>query len=84
MSYPNHSGILALTLLPARLSAEDGSRTRVTKRPLWSEIGHRLSTWRRDERSRRELMNLNDQILQDIGLSRGEAKPDLFKPFWLP
>jgi len=47
-------------------------------------MGHHLSTWRRDERSRRELMNLSDRILQDIGLSRGEAKPELSEPIWLP
>jgi uncharacterized protein YjiS (DUF1127 family) len=84
MTRSNHVGILALTPLPVRSRFEDRPPTRTVGSRLWGRLGHHLSTWRRDERSRRELMNLSDRILQDIGLSRGEAKPELSQPIWLP
>ena len=84
MTHSNHSGILALTLLPARLGFEGRPQPRTARGRLWRRLGHRLNTWRRDERSRRELTKLSDRILQDIGLSRGEAKSDFSRPFWPP
>jgi uncharacterized protein YjiS (DUF1127 family) len=84
MSRSNHVGILALTLSPVRSRFEDRPQPRIMRGHLWGRLGHRLSTWRRDQRSRRELMSLSDRILQDIGLSRGEAKPELSEPSWLP
>jgi uncharacterized protein YjiS (DUF1127 family) len=84
MTRSNHVGILALTLSPARIRFEDRPLPRTVRGRLWGRLGHRVSTWRRDERSCRELMNLSDRILQDIGLSRSDAKPELSEPSWLP
>jgi uncharacterized protein YjiS (DUF1127 family) len=84
MNRSNHVGILALTLSPVRFRFEDRPQPRTVRGRLWDRLGHRLSTWRRDERSHRELINLSDQILQDIGLSRIEVKPELSEPSWLP
>ncbi|HEY2534112.1 MAG TPA: DUF1127 domain-containing protein [Xanthobacteraceae bacterium] len=33
--------------------------------------------------SRNELRNLSDRDLQDIGLSRGDARREYAKPFWM-
>jgi len=52
--------------------------------PRWSRLKHLFGGWHRRECSRRELMNLSDRILQDIGLSRGETKLEAPKLFWLP
>jgi uncharacterized protein YjiS (DUF1127 family) len=52
--------------------------------PRWSRLKHLFSGWHRHESSRRELMNLSDRTLQDIGLSRGETKSEASKLFWLP
>jgi uncharacterized protein YjiS (DUF1127 family) len=52
--------------------------------PRWSRLKHLFSGWHRNERSRRELMNLSDRTLQDIGLSRGETKLEAPRLFWLP
>jgi uncharacterized protein YjiS (DUF1127 family) len=52
--------------------------------PRWSRLRHLFSGWHHRERSRRELMNLSDRTLQDIGLSRGEIKLEASKLFWLP
>jgi uncharacterized protein YjiS (DUF1127 family) len=40
-----------------------------------------LVEWRLRARSRRELMNLNDWILRDIGVSRYDAVSEASKPF---
>jgi len=39
-------------------------------------------TWRARRRSRSDLMGLPDDMLKDIGLSRGEAELEYEKPFW--
>jgi uncharacterized protein YjiS (DUF1127 family) len=45
----------------------------VLKDPLWQRLKHGVGSWHRDLRSHRELMDLNDRMLRDIGLSRSEA-----------
>jgi len=84
MSHSRQSGILALTLLPGYFGFEDRPQRRTVRGRLWGRLEYRLSTWRRHERSRRELINLSDRILRDIGLTRGEAISESPKPFWLP
>jgi uncharacterized protein YjiS (DUF1127 family) len=41
-----------------------------------------FATWRRRAADRRQLQGLDDQILRDIGLSRGEVECEISKPFW--
>jgi len=41
-----------------------------------------LREWRRRARDRAELANLDDSMLKDIGLSRGDAEFLSNKPFW--
>ena len=41
-----------------------------------------LRTWRRRLRERDQLARLDDRMLSDIGLSRGEAEYLANKPFW--
>ena len=41
-----------------------------------------LREWRRRSHDRAELANLDDSMLKDIGLSRGEAQFLSNKPFW--
>ena len=38
--------------------------------------------WRRRARDRAELANLDDRMLKDIGLTRGDAEFLSNKPFW--
>ena len=42
----------------------------------------RFSEWRRRARSRRELRQLGDLDLQDIGWTRAEATAEALQPFW--
>jgi uncharacterized protein YjiS (DUF1127 family) len=61
--------------------------------PWWQRLKHGVGSWYRDLRSHRELMDLDDRMLRDIGLSRDEtprpAHPECcnvvpFDPLTLP
>jgi uncharacterized protein YjiS (DUF1127 family) len=41
-------------------------------------------TWLDRARQRRQLCELSDQMLRDIGLTRAEAWAEYAKPFWRP
>jgi uncharacterized protein YjiS (DUF1127 family) len=41
-----------------------------------------LQTWAKRHRSRHSLAQLDDHMLRDIGLDRGEAQQECAKPFW--
>ncbi len=43
-----------------------------------------LSAWSARSRQRRALEALNDAALRDIGLTRGDVRREVSKPFWLP
>ena len=40
--------------------------------------------WQERARQRHHLAKLDDRLLRDIGLSRGEAMHETDKPFWRP
>ncbi len=49
----------------------------------WSEkILDRLVQWRERARQRRQLLELNDRLLRDIGIDRINAVREGTKPFW--
>ena len=41
-----------------------------------------FATWRQRAVDRRQLQELDEQLLQDIGLSRGDVEIEISKPFW--
>ena len=41
-----------------------------------------LATWHRRVADRRQLQDLDDQTLRDIGLARGDVEIEAGKPFW--
>jgi uncharacterized protein YjiS (DUF1127 family) len=41
-----------------------------------------VGSWRQRARSRRRLLELDDHMLKDIGLTRGERFLEISKPFW--
>jgi uncharacterized protein YjiS (DUF1127 family) len=41
-------------------------------------------TWLERSRQRRQLGELNDHMLRDIGLTRADAWAEVDKPFWRP
>ncbi len=53
-------------------------------RHLWHEMGETVHLWCGRAISRRELAELDDAMLQDIGLTRADAEEEADKPFWQP
>ncbi|SBW01940.1 hypothetical protein KL86APRO_11512 [uncultured Alphaproteobacteria bacterium] len=53
---------------------------------VWTEVMMRyvetLGTWERRAEQRRDLAELDDRALRDIGRSRAEAAEEAAKPFW--
>jgi uncharacterized protein YjiS (DUF1127 family) len=41
-----------------------------------------VSMWHERIASRHALVNLNDHVLRDIGLSRADVEREFMKPFW--
>ena len=55
-------------------------------RRAWSgvvDFAATLSAWQERARQRRELMELDDHLLRDIGISRADAAKEAVKPFWV-
>lgn len=42
----------------------------------------RLLAWQRVARERRRLLDLDDRILKDIGVTREQAQYEALRPFW--
>jgi uncharacterized protein YjiS (DUF1127 family) len=66
-----------------------GSRSRFHRHPARDALSDAtdwvfatLREWRRRSRERGELATLDDRMLQDIGLTRGDAEFLVNKPFW--
>jgi uncharacterized protein YjiS (DUF1127 family) len=56
-----------------------------SKAPLagtYTAFGQILETWRRRNRERRELAQLDHRTLRDLGLTEGQAQFEANKPFW--
>lgn len=41
-----------------------------------------LYTWQQRDRMRRELLDLDDRLLRDMGISRHDARREGRRPFW--
>lgn len=44
----------------------------------------RLALWHERARQRRQLRELTDALLHDLGLTRSDADAEAIKPFWRP
>jgi len=45
-------------------------------------LAETLMTWIERARSRRVLGSLDDRMLSDIGMDRGDVQSEIAKPFW--
>lgn len=59
-----------------------GDTTFVEPLPSLSHLFSLLLLWQERVHTRRELRELDERALHDIGLSRGEAAYEAGKPFW--
>ena len=48
-----------------------------------SHVKQGFANWSRRARSRKELMNLSDRCLDDIGIARHSSGLKACKPFWM-
>ena len=52
--------------------------------PPWIVLAvHRLGVWIERSRQRRQLAELDDATLKDIGLTRADVRIEADKPFWV-
>ena len=49
----------------------------------WNHMKQGLANWSRRARSHKELMNLSDRCLNDIGIERHSTGLKSCKPFWM-
>jgi len=64
-----------------------GVRRRVagpSLRQVLSWVRKMLQQWGRRRRERAELARLDDRMLRDIGITRGDVWREINKPFWRP
>lgn len=57
------------------------------RRPLVQQLvllWKTLELWQERSRQRRQLLELDDRLLKDIGVSRADVEREACKPFWKP
>ena len=59
-----------------------GRRGRVTPSARWRTLAAWLSACWQRHRQRRALLDLDDRMLRDIGISRDDARLEARKRFW--
>ena len=55
-----------------------------TRRDVFHALVVQILIWHERSRQRRDLAQLSDHMLRDIGLSRGDVWAEREKPFWRP
>ena len=53
------------------------------RRAAFASLRHRLALWFGRARQRRDLAELDAHLLEDIGVTPGEARREAAKPFWI-
>ena len=76
MACANHPSFETVTR-----SAADFAST--SDRSVSEQIHDLLRTWFERDRQRRQLAELSDHLLRDIGVTRAEAMREAAKPFWV-
>lgn len=71
-----------MTTTSACLNDSCGSAVRPSFRGRLRRVHEVLQLWHRRKRQRRKLMQMPDDILKDIGISRVDAYQESRKPFW--
>ena len=74
----------AYVLLPRLTDLHPGSLSPASsgRRPARASFWQRLVGWSRVARERRRLLELDEHILRDIGLTPEEARREATRPFW--
>jgi uncharacterized protein YjiS (DUF1127 family) len=59
-------------------------RTARSDSPVLRHASTLLLSWLRHRRQRRELVQLSDSMLHDLGLTRADVEREHQRPFWQP
>ncbi|QJQ97233.1 DUF1127 domain-containing protein [Halomonas sp. PA5] len=69
--------------MPVKYSDSPLARFHKPRMPPWyARLWARSKRWRQLKRERRQLRELSDALLRDIGLTRREADREWRRPFW--
>jgi uncharacterized protein YjiS (DUF1127 family) len=68
--------------MAVRTTGATGHRSAASFGDLVQRLADRYQVWSRRAASREELLNLDDRLLSDIGLTPGDAAAEAAKPFW--
>lgn len=49
---------------------------------VMARVADKLATWQNRAAERRQLLEMDDRLLQDMGISRADAFKEASKPFW--
>ena len=72
-----------MATLPLRSSyATLAAPRRTSWQPIVARAVELLMVWHERARQRRQLQSLNDHMLHDLGLGRGDVAAETGKPFW--
>ena len=87
---PRPRGPVAVHIAAPQASAMDQPAATVPICPArvpgtrWGAMVGSLRAWRRRSVARRELAQLDERILRDIGIDRSTVNHEMQQPFWLP
>ncbi len=81
MTYRLSSPCLAAPAFGAGPAPRAAAPDRRLRRAVWALV-ETVACWRERAVQRRALARLDDRLLSDIGVSRGEALAEADKPFW--
>lgn len=56
----------------------------VSREPILVRLARAIYQWQDRAAQRHALAELDDRLLQDIGIDRASAKSEAAKPFWRP
>jgi len=73
---------MAMAIHPGDIHHHSGGSTEPFLPHVWHRMGETLHTWHERILARRELAELDDYMLRDIGLTRTDVAREADKPFW--
>lgn len=69
-------------LQPGLIHPRDGVGVAARGGAWLTRLAEMIAVWRSRTRGRGHLMELDDRLLRDIGLTRAQAEAEWLKPFW--
>jgi uncharacterized protein YjiS (DUF1127 family) len=72
------------TVIPSDRLPQSGSECEPFLAHIWHRASDALHVWHERAVARHELAELDDYILRDIGMTRGDVMREADKPFWQP